>query len=102
MQGAFNGTYLRVNLTNGTTAVERFPELQYRMLMGGAAMAAAILTREVKPGVDPLGPENVLVFATCPLNGVGLSGTTRFTAAARSQEQVGDPIWSSTTSRVFT
>jgi len=84
MQGAFNGTYLRVNLTNGTTAVERFPELQYRMLMGGAAMAAAILTREVKPGVDPLGPENVLVFATCPLNGVGLSGTTRFTAAARS------------------
>ena len=84
MRGAFCGKYLRVNLTQGTTAVEEFPELHYRMFMGGAAMAAAILMKELPAGVDPLGPENVLVFATGPLNGIPLSGTTKFTVAAKS------------------
>ncbi len=84
MQGAFTGKYLRVNLTEGTTAVDEFPELTYRMFMGGIAMAASILMRELKPGVDPLGPDNILVFATCPLNGIPLSGTSRFTVVTKS------------------
>ncbi len=84
MQGAFTGKYLRVNLTEGTTAVEEFSPLTYRQFMGGAAMAASILLRELPPGVDPLGPDNMLVFATCPLNGIPLSGTNRFSAAAKS------------------
>ena len=84
MQGAFTGKYLRVNLTEGTTLVEEFPALTYRLYMGGAAMAAAILTRELRPGVDPLGPDNTMVFATCPLNGIPLSGTSRFSVAAKS------------------
>ena len=84
MQGAFTGKYLRVNLTERTTAVEAFPDQQYRLYMGGAAMAAAILVRELPPGVDPLGPENILVFATCPLTGIPLAGTTRFSVAAKS------------------
>lgn len=84
MQGAFTGKYLRVDLTQGTTAVEQFPDLTYRMFMGGAAMAAAILLKELKPGVDPLGPDNVMVVSTCPLNGIPLSGTNRFTVAAKS------------------
>jgi aldehyde:ferredoxin oxidoreductase len=84
MQGAFAGKYLRVNLTEGTTTVEEFPALTYRMFMGGAAMAASILMRELKAGVDPLGPDNILVFSTCPLNGIPLSGANRFTVAAKS------------------
>jgi aldehyde:ferredoxin oxidoreductase len=84
MQGAFAGKYLRVNLTEGTTAVEEFPPLTYRLFMGGAAMAASILLRELRQGVDPLGPENIMVFATCPLTGIPLSGTTRFSVAAKS------------------
>jgi aldehyde:ferredoxin oxidoreductase len=84
MQGAFTGKYLRVDLTRGTTAVEQFPELHYRMFMGGAAMAGSILMRELKPGVDPLGPDNVMVVATGPLNGIPVSGTNRFTVAAKS------------------
>ncbi|HTU02138.1 MAG TPA: aldehyde ferredoxin oxidoreductase N-terminal domain-containing protein, partial [Candidatus Sulfotelmatobacter sp.] len=84
MQGAFAGKYLRVNLTNGTTAIDQFSALQYRMFVGGAAMAAAILMRELPAGVDPLGPENILVFATCPLNGIPVSGMSRFSVAAKS------------------
>ena len=84
MEGAFTGQYLRVNLTQGTTAVERFSDVDYSMFMGGAAMASAILMRELKPGVDPLGPENLLVFATGPLNGLPLAGTSRFTVVGKS------------------
>ena len=84
MQGAFTGRYLRVNLTQGSTTIEQFPDLHYRMYMGGAAMAAAILLRELPAGVDPLGPDNILVVSTGPLNGIPLSGTTRFTVAAKS------------------
>jgi len=84
MHGAFNGKFLRVDLTRGTTEVEDVPELTYRMYLGGSAMAAYILTRELKPGIDPLGPDNILVFTTCPANGSPLSGTNRFTCAAKS------------------
>jgi aldehyde:ferredoxin oxidoreductase len=84
MQGAFTGKYLRVDLTHGTTAVEEVAPLTYRTFMGGAAMAAHFLYKELKPGVDPLGPDNVMVVATCPLNGIPLSGTNRFTVAAKS------------------
>jgi len=84
MQGGFTGKYLRVNLTAGTTMVEEFPALTYRQFMGGAAMAAQILLKELPLGVDPLGPENMLVFATCPLNGIPLSGTNRYSVAGKS------------------
>jgi aldehyde:ferredoxin oxidoreductase len=36
------------------------------------------------PGVDPLGPENRLIFTTSVINGLSLSGTNRYTAAAKS------------------
>jgi len=84
MQGAFAGKYLRVDLSRGTTAVEEISPLTYRMFMGGAAMAAQFLYKELKPGVDPLGPENIMVISTGPLNGIPLSGTNRFTVAAKS------------------
>lgn len=84
MQGAYNGKFLRVDLTRGTTQVEEVPELIYRMYLGGSAMAAYFLTREVKPGIDPLGPDNVLVVATCLTTGSPVSGTNRFTVAAKS------------------
>jgi aldehyde:ferredoxin oxidoreductase len=84
MQGAFNGKLLRVDLTSGTIRVEEVPELVRRMYLGGSAMAAYFLVREIKPGVDPLGPDNVLVFTTCLTNGSPVAGTPRFTAAAKS------------------
>ncbi len=84
MHGPFNGKFLHVDLTAGTTTVEEVPTLTHRMYLGGAAMAAYLLNRELRPDADPLGPENVLVLATSPANGVPLSGSTRFSAAAKS------------------
>jgi aldehyde:ferredoxin oxidoreductase len=79
-----NGTILRVDLTHGATAVETFDEAFYRRYPGGKALAAYHLLREMPAGADPLGPENVLVFAAGLLTGAPLSTATRFNAIARS------------------
>jgi len=84
MQGAYNGKFLRVDLTQGTTQVEEVPELIYRMYLGGSAMAAYWLVREVKPGIDPLGPDNVMMVTTCLTTGAAFSGTNRFTVGTKS------------------
>jgi aldehyde:ferredoxin oxidoreductase len=89
MKGPFNGKFLHADLSKGTITVEEVPPLTYRMYLGGAAMVAYLLNRELKPGVDPLGPDNVLVFATSPANGSPISGTTRFSAAAKSPLSAG-------------
>jgi aldehyde:ferredoxin oxidoreductase len=75
---------LHIDLTHRQTRVEELPEVTVRKYLGGGALAAHILLRELQPGADPLGPDNVLVFMTSVINGLSLSGTNRYTAAAKS------------------
>jgi aldehyde:ferredoxin oxidoreductase len=75
---------LHIDLNARQSRVEEVPENIVRRHLGGGAMAAWLLLRELKPGVDPLGPDNVLVFMTSVINGLSLSGTNRYTAAAKS------------------
>src|SRR5439155_20087531 len=82
--GPLTAKLLHVDVTARQTRVEDVPENILRRHLGGGAMAAWLLLRELKPGVDPLGPDNVLVFMTSVINGLSLSGTNRYTAAAKS------------------
>jgi aldehyde:ferredoxin oxidoreductase len=75
---------LHVDLTDRTTHVEEIPEPVLRRHLGGGALACYLLLRDMPPGVDPLGPENRLIFTTSVINGLSLSGTNRYTAAAKS------------------
>jgi aldehyde:ferredoxin oxidoreductase len=75
---------LHVDLSTRTTRVEEIPEPVLRRHLGGGGLAAYLLLRDMPPGVDPLGPDNVLVFTTSIINGLSLSGTNRYTAAAKS------------------
>jgi aldehyde:ferredoxin oxidoreductase len=75
---------LHVDLTTRQTRTEELSETVTRKYLGGGALAAWILLRDLPPGVDPLGPDNVLVFTTSIINGLSLSGTNRYTAAAKS------------------
>ena len=53
-------------------------------LSGGRLLTAALLTRGVDPGCDPLGPQNRLVLATGPLAGWGISCGGRLSVGAKS------------------
>jgi aldehyde:ferredoxin oxidoreductase len=81
---AVTAKILHVDLTTRTTRVEEIPEPVLRRHLGGGGLAAYLLLRDMPPGVDPLGPDNVLVFTTSIINGLSLSGTNRYTAAAKS------------------
>ena len=80
----YHGKILRVNLTDGAITVEEPKDIVYRRYMGGGGLASYFMLREMKPGIDPLGPENMLIFMTSVLGAGQLSGTNRFTAAAKS------------------
>src|SRR5438477_7169887 len=75
---------LHIDLGARQSRVEEVPENIVRRHLGGGAMAAWLLLRELKPGVDPLAPDNVLVFMTSVIDGLSLSGTNRYTAAGKS------------------
>lgn len=84
MPNGYTGNILHVNLSDGSWSVEHPDEAFYRRYLGGGAMAAYYLLREVPAGCDPLGPDNVLVFAPSVMVGTPASGMVRFTVAAKS------------------
>jgi len=80
----FNGRWLRVNLSTNEIKVEEVPEEIYRTYLGGRGFCAYILFKELKPGIDPLSPENKLVFAVSAITGAPIAGVNRVSVAAKS------------------
>jgi len=75
-----SGNCLRVDLSDGTIRRGRTPENG----IGARTWNSVTLLRELKPGTDPLGPENILCIAVGPLTGSELIATCRFITSARS------------------
>ena len=75
---------LRVDLSRGDLREEELPDGFWRRFLGGQGFVAYTLMREMKAGSDPLGPGNVLVFATGVLTGYPFSGSGRNSVGARS------------------
>jgi len=75
---------LRINLSNKTTREETVSEEDLRKHIGGRGLAAKILFEDLKSGIDPLGPENKLVFAVGVLEGSMAAGTSRYGVFAKS------------------
>ncbi len=84
MPYGYYGKILRVDLTHCYISEDEHDEVWYRRLVGGAAMSAWYLLKELKPGIDPLGPDNRLVIAPGILTGVPASGMGRNGVGAKS------------------
>jgi aldehyde:ferredoxin oxidoreductase len=84
MAPGYVGKILKINLNDLSYSIEEKDEYFYRTFMGGSAMASYFLLTEMEKGVDPLGPDNVLVLTTSILTGAALPGLNRFTIAAKS------------------
>jgi len=84
MPRGFAGKILRVNLTKGTYRVEDYPEGWMREYLGGNGVAARILFDELKPGVDPLSPDNILIIGTGALTGTFFPSSGRWGAWFKS------------------
>ncbi len=84
MVSGYNGKILRVDLSRGTTSVEEPEEVFYRRYMGGRGFVSYFLLKELSSGVEPLSPENKLIFATGALTGVPIAGSGRNSVGAKS------------------
>ncbi|MFQ5722122.1 MAG: aldehyde ferredoxin oxidoreductase N-terminal domain-containing protein, partial [Candidatus Aminicenantales bacterium] len=84
MTFGYTGKILKINLNDLSYSIENKSEYFYRTFMGGSAMASYFLLTEMGKGVDPLGPDNVLVVTTSILTGTPLPGANRYTMAAKS------------------
>jgi aldehyde:ferredoxin oxidoreductase len=82
--GGYTGKVLRINLSDKTAQEEPLPEETARDFIGGAGFGIKYLFDEVKPGTDPLGPDNILVFAPGPFTGAGVPCASRMAVTARS------------------
>jgi len=84
MVAGYNGKILRVDLSRGKTSVDEPEEGFYRHYMGGRAFVSYYLLRELNGGVDPLGPQNKLIFAGGPVTGIPIAGSGRNSVGAKS------------------
>ena len=79
-QGGYTGTLLFVNLSRKKVRKEKLDMDTIRSFVGMRGFTSKLLWDRVK-GVDPLGPENILAFATGPLTGIALTGGHALVAA---------------------
>lgn len=76
----YQGNSLRIDLTNHTIERDVTPENG----IGGRSWNSFTLLRELKPGIDPLGPDNILCIGIGPLTGSRMIATCRFIASGKS------------------
>jgi aldehyde:ferredoxin oxidoreductase len=84
MPHGYNGKILRVDLDREFINVEELHKNLYCRYLGGGTLALHYLLNELKPRSNPLGPENILVFAGSVISGTPATGLSRFSVAAKS------------------
>jgi aldehyde:ferredoxin oxidoreductase len=80
---AWTGKILRVNLTNGTCESEPLNMEWAAKYLGQRGLASKYLVEEIDPKVEPLSPDNKLIFATGPLTGTCASTSARYSVITK-------------------
>jgi aldehyde:ferredoxin oxidoreductase len=84
IKSGYTGTVLRVDLSAGVVRKEPLDEAFSRTYLGGRGFTSRLQYDLIPPGIDPLGPENVLIIAPGALTGTSAPSAARFVVAARS------------------
>ena len=77
------GKILRVNLSTGAISREPLKMEWAKAYLGSRGLASKYLISEIDPKVDPLSPENKLIWATGPLTGTMASTGGRYTVVTK-------------------
>jgi len=77
------GKILRINLTTGSVKTEPLNMQWARDYVGSRGLGSKYLISEIDPKVDPLSPENKLIWATGPLTGTMASTGGRYTVITK-------------------
>ena len=85
MDGCY-GRILKVDLTARTSTVETVAEEILQTYLGGKGLATHLLWENNPAGVDPMAPENCLIFATGPATGSAVWGSCRYGVFTKSPQ----------------
>ena len=77
------GKVLRVNLSTGKVSTEALDPGLAKDYIGARGLGTKIMTDEVDPKVDPLSPENKLIFVPGPLTGTFAPSAGRYTVVTK-------------------
>jgi aldehyde:ferredoxin oxidoreductase len=77
------GKILRVNLTTGSVTSEPLNMQWAREYVGSRGLGSKYLINEIDPKVDPLSPDNKIIWATGPLTGTMASTGGRYTVITK-------------------
>jgi aldehyde:ferredoxin oxidoreductase len=84
MNRGYMGKILWVDLSLGKCTEEALSEEVYNSFLSGMGLAAYILYKNIPPGADPLGPDNILGFVSGLLTGTGSLFTGRWMVVGKS------------------
>lgn len=76
MKGFYN-QILNVDASKHTFHVEAIDDAVLRKYLGGKGLSTYLLLERNPPAVDPLGPENHLIFSIGPVSGTSIWGSCR-------------------------
>jgi aldehyde:ferredoxin oxidoreductase len=80
----WNEKILDIDLTTGAIKTYLLDMEMARLFVGGRGLGARLLWNLVGPDVEPLSPENVLIFANGPLTGTAYQTSNRFSVSTKS------------------
>ena len=78
------GRILRIDLSRGKSWIQELDPRIYTEYIGGRGLAIKVLWDELPPGIDPLSPYNLLIFAAGPLSGLPLPSSGKLVVASKS------------------
>ena len=84
MAGAYYEKIARINLTTGEIKVEKLDLDLAHKFIGGRGLGTKMLYDEGVATVDPLSPENKLIYITGPLTGAAAPSTGRYMVVTKS------------------
>ncbi len=85
MKGFFN-QLLMIDAGSRSFEIRQLPDELLGRTMGGKGLATRLLLELNPAGVDPLAPENHLIFATGPITGTGIWGSCRYGVFTKSPQ----------------
>ena len=80
----YAGRVLEIDLASKQYTFKPLDEETARLYIGGKGYGTRLLYDRTEAGIDPLGPENPLIFATGPLNGSVAPQSNRFAVVCKS------------------
>jgi len=95
----YAGRVLNVDLTRKRTKIDRISNRFCEKYIGGNGFAIRLLWDKTKPKIDPLSPENTLIFAVGPFAGTMVPTSGKYVVQAKSPltnfmgESISSGLW---------